>query len=106
MGCWHDAGTTLVQDESFRLPKRVSSVAQYEGNEDICGYPKTTISPKQDVANQIIHCQSHVCFIAFAEFGCTIDELGESLAVEIDSIDESYIHFFELRGVDNGHKVF
>ena len=39
-----------------------------------------------------------------SEFGCTIDELGESWGIKIDLIEESYLHVVELRGVDAGHE--
>jgi len=45
-----------------------------------------------------------MCFISSPEFWCTIDELGESGAVEIDLIEERYIRGAELRGVDTGHE--
>jgi hypothetical protein len=41
----------------------------------------------------------------FRECWCTIDELGESWSVKIDSIKESYIQDIELSGVDEGHEV-
>ena len=46
----------------------------------------------------------HLC-IVFPEFGCTIDELGESWGVKIDLIEESYIEGLEFGGVDEGHEV-
>jgi len=48
----------------------------------------------------------HTC-IAFPEYGCTIDGLGESRAVKIDLIEEDYIQSAELpvRGIDKGHEV-
>ena len=42
----------------------------------------------------------HMYFIEYPESWCTINELCESWAVEIDLIEESYMHFVELRGVD------
>jgi len=41
----------------------------------------------------------------FPEFGCTIDELGESWGVKIDLIEESYIEGLEFGGVGEGHEV-
>ena len=48
-----------------------------------------------------------MCFILSpaSECWCTIDELGESWAVEIDLIEERYIRVDESRGVDTGHEV-
>jgi hypothetical protein len=57
---------------------------------------------KFDAGGPIIELQK--CFIACPEFWCTINELGESWAVKIDLIEESYIHVVELRGVDAGHE--
>lgn len=45
----------------------------------------------------------HMC-IAFLEFGCTIDELGESWGAKTDLIEEHYMHQVELRSVDEGHE--
>jgi hypothetical protein len=61
--------------------------------------------PEQNVGAPIIEFQFHTYYIAFPEFGCTIDELGESLGVKIDLIEESYFQGIELRGVDEGDEV-
>jgi hypothetical protein len=58
---------------------------------------------KQDVDAPIT--EFHVYFIVFAEFGCTVDELGQASGVKIDLIEEIYLHIFELRGVDEGHDI-
>jgi hypothetical protein len=57
---------------------------------------------KFDAGGAII--ELHTCIIECPESWCTIDELGESWAVKIDLIEENYIHFVELRGVDAGHE--
>ena len=47
----------------------------------------------------------HICFIRCPECWCTINELGELWGVKIDLIEESYVHWVELRSVDAGYKV-
>jgi hypothetical protein len=59
-------------------------------------------TPELDAGAPIM--ESHM-YIAFPEFGCTIDELGEPWAVKIDLIEESYTKEIELGGVDKGHEV-
>jgi hypothetical protein len=60
------------------------------------------LGSKCDAGGVII--EFHMC-IWFPEFGCTIDELGESWGVKIDQIEESYLDVVELGSVDNGNEV-
>jgi hypothetical protein len=46
-------------------------------------YLKTIISPEQDADDHLFDREFHLCFIAFAEFGCTIDKLGQLLGVKV-----------------------
>jgi len=43
--------------------------------------------------------------LVIPECWCTTDELGESWAIKIDLIEESYPEAIELRGIDVGHEV-